>query len=381
MNNKKKIAVFIDWFLPAYKAGGPITSVSNLVQALKNDFDFYIITSDRDLGDTEILDGIKTNIWQKKDDFEVIYLSPSKQNLKFIRQILKERKFDKIYINGIFSFRFSILPLIAAKKIYHHNDIIVAPRGMLSGQAFAKKSFKKKVFLGVVKLFGLFKDVCFQATTEQEFLDIQKTLEIKNIKSVQNIPRIPTDSDFSIRRKEKNKLKIVSIARISQEKNTFFALDVLSKITFGEIIFDIYGTIVDTHYWEMCKQQIDKMPKNIKVNYKGAISPDKISDIYKNYHFAFMPSVGENFGHSIFEAMSFGCPVIISDRTPWQNLEQKQLGWDISLDNEQKFVEVINYCLKMSQEEFNYLSQKVFNFAKDYIAKNNFIELSKTLFE
>jgi len=381
MNNKKKIAIFIDWFLPAYKAGGPITSVSNLVSALSEQFDFYIITSDRDIGDNASFENIETDIWQMKDTYQIIYLSPSKQNLKFIQKIITDQKFDKIYINGIFSLEFSILPLYIAKKIYNHNDIIIAPRGMLSEQAFAKKNFKKKLFLKTAKIFGLFSGVNFQATTGKEFLDIKNKFNTDQIKEITNLPRIVSDSDFSTKIKESNKLKLVSIARISQEKNTLFAIKVLSKITTGKITLDLYGPIVETHYWKSCKEAIKRLPKNVQVNYKGAISSDKIPEIYKNNHFAFIPSVGENFGHSIYEAMSFGCPVIISDATPWQNLEEKQIGWDISLSNQQKFVDVIKLCLKMNQQDYNIMSEKVFNFAKDYIANSDLITLSKTLFE
>ena len=47
---KKKILIFIDWFLPGYKAGGPIQSISNFVNHFGTVFDISIITSNKDLG-------------------------------------------------------------------------------------------------------------------------------------------------------------------------------------------------------------------------------------------------------------------------------------------------------------------------------------------
>ena len=35
-----KILVFIDWFTPAYKAGGPIVSVSKIIENLSFKFKF-----------------------------------------------------------------------------------------------------------------------------------------------------------------------------------------------------------------------------------------------------------------------------------------------------------------------------------------------------
>ena len=51
MHQKSKILVFVDFFLPGYKAGGPITTIENLTNALKDKFDFSIITRNYDLGE------------------------------------------------------------------------------------------------------------------------------------------------------------------------------------------------------------------------------------------------------------------------------------------------------------------------------------------
>ncbi len=37
---KPKVLIFIDWFTPGYKAGGPTTSNVNIVNHLSDDFDF-----------------------------------------------------------------------------------------------------------------------------------------------------------------------------------------------------------------------------------------------------------------------------------------------------------------------------------------------------
>ena len=63
MTNKKKILIFIDWFLPGIKAGGPIKSVSALVNHLNSEFDFYIITSNTDFGDKQAYKNLESNAW------------------------------------------------------------------------------------------------------------------------------------------------------------------------------------------------------------------------------------------------------------------------------------------------------------------------------
>src|SRR3546814_13762415 len=46
------VAVFLRGYLPGYRSGGPLQSIANLVSRLGDEFDFRIITADRDLGNT-----------------------------------------------------------------------------------------------------------------------------------------------------------------------------------------------------------------------------------------------------------------------------------------------------------------------------------------
>ena len=80
MHNRKIILIFIDWFTPGFKAGGPIKSVTNIVNSLFDEFDFYIVTSDRDINETEAYQNIELNKWIKKDNYSIIYLSPTNCN-------------------------------------------------------------------------------------------------------------------------------------------------------------------------------------------------------------------------------------------------------------------------------------------------------------
>ena len=63
----KRILICIDWYEPGFKAGGPISSVANIVSALKDDFEFYILTSAYDLGETEPYPDVTVNEWFDQD--------------------------------------------------------------------------------------------------------------------------------------------------------------------------------------------------------------------------------------------------------------------------------------------------------------------------
>ena len=48
MDHKPVILVFLGNYLPGFKSGGPLRTIVNLVDNLSDEFEFLIITSDRD---------------------------------------------------------------------------------------------------------------------------------------------------------------------------------------------------------------------------------------------------------------------------------------------------------------------------------------------
>jgi glycosyltransferase involved in cell wall biosynthesis len=65
-----------------------------------------------------------------------------------------------------------------------------------------------------------------------------------------------------------------------------------------------------------------------------------------------LPTHGENFGHSIIEALSVGCPVLISDRTPWKDLEKAGVGADLPLDQPERFTRFMQKMMELDNREF-----------------------------
>jgi glycosyltransferase involved in cell wall biosynthesis len=76
-----------------------------------------------------------------------------------------------------------------------------------------------------------------------------------------------------------------------------------------------------------------------------------------------MPTLGENFGHIFLEALAAGCPLMISDRTPWLELEAKGIGWDLSLDKPEVWIEKLNYCIGLNQISYSQMSDNARQFS------------------
>ena len=80
--NKPKILILVGYYLPGYKAGGPLRTISNIVDDLGGDFEFWIVTRDRDLGDDVPYTCVSVNKWLAVGKARVFYASPDRLNLR-----------------------------------------------------------------------------------------------------------------------------------------------------------------------------------------------------------------------------------------------------------------------------------------------------------
>jgi glycosyltransferase involved in cell wall biosynthesis len=370
---KKNILILSDWFLPGYLAGGPIQSIATLTKELGNDFNFKIITTDRDFKSDKAYEIIKPNEWTNFENKTVFYLSPENLTETFILKLIKETPHDVIYLNSLFSKHFTINILKWKAKNKITSKIILAPRGMLGDGALAIKAFKKKLFLIYAKSFWLFKNINWQSTSKQESNEIKKRIGSNVlISEISNLPNSATEIKH-IDKKE-NILRLCFISRISEKKNLNFTIEVLKKIKNKTIIFDVFGPIEDQTYWNSCLENAKKLPTNITLSYKGILKPFEISSTIGKYHVLLLPTQNENYGHIIVETLQHGRPIIISDQTPWRNLENESVGFDIALTDKQKFIEAIEKLSELNQAEFNTITTKCVSYIN---AKLNVEDIKK----
>jgi len=340
--NKKKILVFVTHYVPSYKYGGPLRSISNLIKLLSDRYKFNVFTLDRDKNEDESFDGIKVDNWNKVDGQLVYYCNIDVGYLKKIYRILREEDYDIIYLNSFFNFKFSIIPLILNKFIFK-KPLVLSPRGQLSGGALKFSTLKKKFYLLFHRFFHLYDDIIWHATNNLEAQEIIKKIGVTTDKIViaNNLPSKPSNINKLKNKKKNDALNICFLSRISPKKNIEYSIKVLDKVDVP-VVYDIYGPIDNGDYWDSFLKASEYLPRNISVNYKGSVTPDKVHSVLSQYDLFFLPTLGENFGHVISEALHAGTPVLISDNTPWKNLEKNGIGWSFSLDHPEKFSEIIN---------------------------------------
>jgi glycosyltransferase involved in cell wall biosynthesis len=299
-----------------------------------------------------------------------------------LARLLNDTPHDVLYLNSFFNPVFSLRPLLARRLgIARPRPCVIAPRGELMPGALALKSAKKRAFMAGARLVGLHTGVVWQASDEIEAQGIRDTIgsaarimiapDAVDPGSLCMRSQPPQPGDVSI-------LRVCFLSRISPKKNLDFALRALAK-TSAQVRFSIYGPREDIQYWSLCEGLIGALPRNVKVEYRGTLTPDVIPSELVQHDLFFFPTRGENFGHVIFESLSVGTPVLISDQTPWQPDEAGALR-TIELQDPNAFALAIDAHAAHSMPQRAALRSAARAYAERVAGDEATIEANKALF-
>ena len=361
----RKILILIGHYLPGYKDGGPIRTIENLVSALSNEYDFYIMCNDRDRGDTHSYNGIVVNSWNEIGKAKVFYVKPHGFSMKSLINIIN--KMDLVYLCSFYDdYGYKTLFL---KKLgfLKSKPVAVASMGVFSDGAMSQKFIKKNVFIKMLKILGLFKNIVWSVTSELEANGLMQRIG-NNARYIvaEDLPR--NRAPLRIKWKnDKETLSVAFLSRICVGKNLLGAIKALSKVK-SNIFFNIYGPNEDHKYFVKCVKALECLPENVKWKYHGDVPSEQVQEVLLENDVFFLPTLGENYGHVIFEALSAGCIPIISDKTPWSVIGEIDAGFIESVDDISQFAKHIDDLSNMSYEDI-----------KEYSIKG--IELSKRIRE
>lgn len=353
-----KALIVLGGFFPAQTYGGPTISIDNLCSLLCSEIEFYILTSDHELNKTDRLNGISEG-WNVRQNCKVMYLRKDEENSKKYAQVVAQLRPDFIYINSLFSASKTVPFLRIAKR--NNIPILLAPRGELCVNSFDKK-YKKIPYLILLSRYLRAKNVWYQSTSEEEEIQIAKTIRVNpnKILRLTNVATVPNTMNLS-KSKQKGSCNLVFVSRIQEKKNLSFALQCLAKVK-AKVSFSIYGPLESLKYWDKCQGIINNLPENINVEYKGMLQHDEVLRAFSKYHAFLFPTLSENYGHVMVEAMLSGCPIITSDQVPWTDVNNVGAGWSIPLTDMDSFVAAIEKLALMNQQEYQTLQDACINY-------------------
>lgn len=366
----KKVLILMGRYLPGYKDGGPVRTIKNLTDIFGKEYDIRIMCKDRDHGDLQQYPNISADTYNKVGNANVYYVKNEK--FKFKNMLNEIKKVDIVYCCGPYN-DYAIKAMVLKRLGFFKIPLVIASMGSFSKGALSIKSKKKKIFLNIMKKLGFFKKIIWSVTSNIEEKELKKILG-KNEKCIiaEDLPRVERVNHRY--RKEINTLKVIFISRISKKKNLEAAIEIISRINDYSIIFDIYGNIEDKEYWRLCKKELEKLPMNIKWKYQGECDSNNVIETLANYDVFLFPTLGENFGHVISEALLAGCVPVISDQTPWLDLDNYKCGNVINLKNINSFVDILVKYIKMDEIDFNIYVRN----AQKYIKEKNYNSIKNT---
>lgn len=369
---KLKILILSDFYLPGYKSGGAVRTLVSMVERMSDEFDFAVITRNHDgWGDFTPYPDVKIGEWNSIGNTPVYYFGTDGISGKTIKQ-----QWAKVEPNAIFAVSFfsSLTTKVLTMRRLGQlpkTPFILAPQGELSPGALQIKAAKKRGFITLTKNFGIYSNIIWKASGDEEKADIERVLnKPKLMRVVPDLtPQIiyPEHSFEQKPAKTAGELRLIFLSRVNRKKNLSHALRALQSVS-GTVVFDVFGAHDDEIYWQECQELIKLLPTNIKVTVHGSIDYRDVLETMSRYHYFILPTLSENFGHVILEALATGCGVILSDNTPWRDLSEKEIGWDLPLGDLNAWEKVLQNCIDQNQEQFQQISIQARQFTLDWLA-------------
>jgi glycosyltransferase involved in cell wall biosynthesis len=382
-NGKPRILALNAYYLPGYKGGGSIRALVNLIGHLKEDFEFVVATDAHDLQEPEPYSARERGEVIASEGYEIHYFSGRWELMRGLHRLLKE-PWDLLYLNSAFSPGYSILPLLLNRmKGRRKVPVVLAPRGEFIDdnlQSHASKLIKKRVFLGLARALGHYAGVCFQATSQEEAKGILALgLGENRITLAPDLPPKSSCAGSIWPAKTSGELRVVFVSRIVPGKNLHFALEVLRGVQ-APVNFDIVGPIGDEAYWAGCQRIMATLPGHIRVRHLGPVPHTEILQVFASHDLFLFPTQAENNGYVILEALLAGCPVLLSDRTPWRGLRELGVGWDLPLENPAAFGAALDELAALSSEEHNALRERAQAYGRDRLLAAEDVAATRAMF-
>lgn len=383
-----RILTFVDHYLPGWKAGGPTQSIFGLTSMMPSQFAFWVVTRDRDHLDRTPYPGIQPRRWRQVGKTQVLYVPPLSENIRNLARVAKDVGPDLIYLNSLFS-RMTVRCLVARRlRMMPQVPVVLAPRGEFARDALRLKYYKKLPFLRLATSLGLLDGLTWQASSELEREDI--VAQLSGARSISVSPNVVVAADvvnpqsvheapIALLRKAPGEARFLFLSRISRMKNLGFALKAMASLS-GKVVFDIIGPVDDQQYWDQCRAIIQTLPQNVAVHYLGPLPHAEVRGAIQKYDFFVLPTLGENFGHVIYESLSAGCPVLLSDRTLWSAIEQANAGWVIPLAQERRWSSVMQQCVDMGGEQYARMAIDATGLAVSSAASQDAVRLNAEMF-
>lgn len=216
---------------------------------------------------------------------------------------------------------------------------VLSPHGMLYPTALAVSSWKKRIMGALWYRNDVMRATCLHATCRQEMEHCRAYGYKGPIAVIPNAVVFPdylrgfvrnVDS-FKFRNGKRHIGFLGRLHPIKKVENIIYALDCLRGYENGNkllnmVCLQIMGKFDDS-YELWLKDEVRRLGLQGHVEFLGLVSGKDKYDKLANLSALMVPSLQENFGMIVPEALICGTPVYASFGTPWEELKTEMCGW------------------------------------------------------
>ncbi len=210
-----------------------------------------------------------------------------------------------------------------------HIPYIISPRGMLEPGALKFSRWKKRVAGLVFQNKNLELAACIHATGELEAENL-RSYGLKNpVAIIPNGLSVDALSESEeITESTTEGRNVFFMSRIHPKKGLKYLIEAWAELQhfYPEWTLIIAGND-ENNYEKQLKLQAQKQAVFHRIKFVGPVFGAEKKELLKKADLFVLPSLSENFGIVVAEALVSGTPVITTKETPWKDLEQYQCGW------------------------------------------------------
>jgi len=373
---RPRILIFCDFYLPGFRSGGGMWMIANLVERFADLYEFFIVARNYDSkADRRPYGTVVTNDWNTVGPAQVFYFGKGSLTVAKAADLVAAVRPNAVYLNSAFSLPVRQFLRARRRDLKQNVPVILAPCGEMSDGALSIKPLKKKIFLTVALASDLYRDVIWKASFDPEAEEIRRVIgsaaEVLVAPDLAPKTILPDFNESWKPEKKSGHARFAFFSRVVPKKNLTYLLECLQEIHEGQIDLDIIGPHEDQQYWSKCRSLIARLPKNISVTIAGSFpnQQDALRRLAESHFFA-MPTLNENFGYVFVEALAAGCPLLISDRTVWNDIEEKGVGWRVPLNERDRYIARISQCVAMDDDEYQQMSRGARQYALDWLSRD-----------
>lgn len=232
---------------------------------------------------------------------------------------------DLIHVRGMFSW---INLAAAAAGRRRGVPVVVSPRGMLNPEALAFSRFKKSLYFRFGGTRALEEAAGFHVTSDEESAHVQALLPGARIGVVPHGVGVPTDAQLAAWASRKSAPTVVFVGRIHAIKNVIPLVRAFARVLPGHPDAKLVLAGPDDHgHRAEVERVIAELGLGDRVQLVGYVGGENLSRLLAPARCLVLPSVTENFGLVVTEALVHRVPVIASTGTPWSGLPEHGCGW------------------------------------------------------